>query len=70
MEQRIFKFGPPRAAQWAFELPSYLQGIIDVFRIDADGVYNVDWNRKNNLVEIADHASQVTLYIATPNSNL
>ena len=70
LEERIFKFGPPRETKWTFELPAYLQQISDVFRIDADGVYDVNWNRIDGSVEISDQASQVMLYIATHNPDL
>ena len=45
LEERILKFEPPKEAEWTFELPAYLQQINDVFRIDADGIYDVNWNQ-------------------------
>ena len=70
LEERIFKFDPPRETEWTFELPAYLQQINDVFRIDADGIYDVNWNQIDGSVEISDQASQVMIYIATYNPEL
>jgi len=69
-EEKVFKFGPPRRAKWRFPLPAYLQGITDVFRIDADGVYDVKWSHEDGAVEIREKASRVAIYIATPDANL
>ena len=60
----------PVRARWRFPLPAYIEGIADVFRLDADGVYDVEWSRQNNAVEISDTASRAVLYIATPDPNL
>ena len=69
-EERVFKFGPPRKATWRFPLPAYLQNIADVFRIDADGVYEVKWSCEDGAIEIQEEASRAVLYIATPDAKL
>ena len=69
-QQKVFVFGPPRAARWRFPLPAYLAGIADVFRIDADGVRDVPWTFSGQGIEINDRASQVAIYVATPDKNL
>lgn len=69
-KEKVFKFGPPRPAQWQYDLPAYLQGIADVFRLDADGIYEVKWTLRNGRVEIKDNASRVMLYLATPDKTL
>jgi hypothetical protein len=69
-EEKVFKFGPPRRSKWRFPLPAYLQGIADVFRIDADGVYDVKWYHEDGAVEIREEASRVAVYIATPDAKL
>ena len=63
-QERVFKFGEPRAAQWRFELPAYLHGVQDVFRVDADGVYDVAWSLSNGAVDIQDTISRVAIYVA------
>jgi hypothetical protein len=69
-EEKVFKFGPPRKAQWRFGLPAYLQGIADVFRIDAEGLYDVKWSREDGAIEIREKASRAAIYVATPDPNL
>lgn len=69
-KERVFKFGEPRKAQWQFALPAYLKDIKDVFRVDADGVYDVDWKQKDDGIEISEKASLVAIYVATSDSNL
>jgi len=70
LEERIFKFEPSKEAEWTFELPAYLQQINDVFRIDADGIYDVNWNQIEGSVKISDQANQVMIYIVTYNSDV
>ena len=69
-KEKVFRFGPPRRAKWRFPLPAYLRGITDVFRIDADGIYDVKWSRQDSAVEIRDKASRVGIYIAAPDASL
>ncbi|NUN94726.1 MAG: hypothetical protein HUU16_01015 [Candidatus Omnitrophica bacterium] len=70
-EEKVFKFGPPRTAQWTFRLPDYLAGISDVFRVDGEGTYTVDWSREGGgRVVIRDQASGVAVYIASLNVGL
>ena len=69
-KERVFKFGEARKAQWQFALPAYLKDIKDVFRVDADGVYDVDWQQKDDGIEISEKASLVAIYVATPDTQL
>ncbi|HOC70605.1 MAG TPA: hypothetical protein PKO23_17500, partial [Candidatus Hydrogenedentes bacterium] len=69
-EERVFKFEPPRPAQWRFPLPAYLGNVADVFRLDADGVYDAAWSRDDAAVEIQEQASRVVVYIAAPDAAL
>ncbi len=69
-EERVFKFGSPRPAQWRFPLPAYLGNMADVFRLDADGIYDAAWSRDGAAVEIQEQASRVVVYIATPDAAL
>ncbi len=68
--ERVFVFGPPRAAQWRFRMPQYLSGITDVFRLDADGVSEVEWAQQGDSVVVTDRISKVGIYVATPDKNL
>ncbi len=69
-KEKVFKFGQPRRAKWHFSLPAYLQDVTDVFRIDADGVYDVKWSCQAGAVEIHEKTSRVAIYIATPDKKL
>lgn len=69
-QKKVFTFGSPRDAQWTFPLPAYLANIADVFRIDADGVRAVRWTPSGRGIEIKDRASEVAIYVATPDKNL
>jgi len=69
-DEKVFKFGDARNAKWQFKLPAYLHGVKDVFRLDADGVYDVAWTLKNGIVEISEKTSRVAIYVATPDESL
>ena len=67
---KVFKFGDPRKAKWRFQLPAYFQDVKDVFRLDADGVYDTKWSHKDTAIEIREEASLVAVYVATPDASL
>lgn len=69
-QERIFVFGPPRAAHWRFRMPQYLSGTADVFRLDADGAKSVEWSYQGDSIVIQDQISKVGIYIATPDTDL
>lgn len=62
--ERVFRFGPPREASFHFPLPAYLARPVDVFRVDADGVFPVKHSVENGGVTVRDRASRVALYVA------
>ncbi len=68
--EKVFRFHPPRPAEFAFELPSYLRRPVDVFRIDADGVHEVAYHLTKHGVTIQDKTNRVAIYVATPSRNL
>ncbi len=63
-EAKVFRFNPPRPARFTFELPPHLPSPGDVFRVDADGVYDVDWTVEDNTVVIEDEATLAAIYVA------
>lgn len=68
--ERVFRFGVPRDAAWSFRLPPWLRGrIVDVFRFDADGVFEVNWTRTEDGVQITDRLSRVGAYFAATDPN-
>ena len=69
-DEKVFLFGPPRSAEWHFELPAYLGTVEDVFRVDADGIHEVKWSFSEGKATLKDKASRVMIYIATPDKTL
>lgn len=63
-------FGGPRKATFTFRLPAYLSGVADVFRLDADGVHDLDAEWSSREVLVRDEASRVRVYVATPDRTL
>lgn len=63
--QKLFQFGPPRPTQFEFDLPPYLRQPKDLFRIDADGIYEVRYEAIAGGVRIHDQVSEVAVYVAT-----
>ncbi|MFM7185438.1 MAG: hypothetical protein ACKO4Z_11805 [Planctomycetota bacterium] len=64
-ERKEFVFGVPREATWRFRTPGYLAGIRDVFRIDADGVYDATWRQEGDAIFIDARAARVAVHVAT-----
>jgi hypothetical protein len=62
-EERVFKFGPPREATFLFPLPAYLRTPAEIFRVDADGVTQVEHTVSGGFVEIRDRVSRATIYV-------
>jgi len=48
----------------------YLSEVVDLFRVDADGVHTVDWSREGNQVVVRDRASKVAVYVASTDASL
>lgn len=64
-EERVFRFGPPRAVSLRFPLPAYLKSPAEVFRVDADGITAVDHSVRDGVLTIRDQASRVATYVAS-----
>ncbi|HNQ87254.1 MAG TPA: hypothetical protein PKM73_01320 [Verrucomicrobiota bacterium] len=62
-KDRVFQFGPPRAATFRFRVPAYVSPVAEVFRIDADGLTQVGHTVDRGIVEIRDQASRVAVYV-------
>lgn len=63
--ERVFKFGLPRDATFRFRLPAYVNPVVEVFRVDADGTTNVEYVAKDGILVISDRASREAIYVAT-----
>ena len=63
-DERVFAFRGPRDIEREFPLPAWLQDPADVFRVDAEGVYDVAWEPTAEGVRITDRLDRVGIYIA------
>lgn len=63
-DQRVFQFAPPRDSTFRFPLPNYVSQPVEVFRLDADGITQVEFKIESSSVEIRDQASRVAIYLA------
>lgn len=66
VQRREFVFGPPRAARFRFPLPVYLADVVDVFRLDADGLHSVPWTLEPGAVIIEEPMTKAAVYVAAP----
>ena len=59
------RFSEPREASFSFDLPPWLRKPGDLFRVDADGVREVNWRIAGQEVVIEDRCSRDAIYVAT-----
>ena len=64
-KERVFKFGAPRESNFRFRIPVYLNSIDEVFRVDADGLRDVEATLNEGTITIRDQASRVAIYVAS-----
>lgn len=69
-EHRHFEFPPPRDVQFAFPLPVWQRGDLDVFRVDADGLHEVSFEKTGEGLLLKDCLSKVGVYVATSDPSL
>lgn len=61
----VFRFSGPRDIEVSYALPGYLRAIVDVFRINGDGIYEVKWSATSDGVRVEDTLDRVAVYVAT-----
>lgn len=64
-EQKVFQFGLPRSTRLTFSLPPWSQSPAEVFRIDADGVYEVAYQMNAGRITITDRLAKVGVYVVS-----
>lgn len=69
-KERVFTWPGPRALAARFPVPRYLGDTADVFRIDADGVHEVKWERGDGFVALTETVDRVAIYAATRDQSL
>jgi hypothetical protein len=62
--EKVFAFGPPRAATFRFRPPAYVSRAAEVFRVDAEGTTNVEYVMREGMLVISDRASRIAIYVA------
>jgi hypothetical protein len=63
--EEVFRFGGTRDITVTCRLPVYLRSLVDVFRIDGEGIYDVKWSATPDGVMIEDTLDRVSVYVAT-----
>ena len=63
-DERVFKFAAPRDCKFSFPLPAYVRSPSEVFRVDADGVTEVEYAVRDDRVTIRDQVSGAAIYVA------
>ena len=63
---KIFLFKHRRESHFSFDLPVYLRSPGDVFRVDAEGVYDVKYEPHATGITINDRQHKVAIYVAAP----
>jgi len=67
---QVFRFKGIRNIDVSFQLPGYLKGIKDLFKVSADGIINVGWESMPNGVKIKDQLDKVGIYVATKDAGM
>ena len=63
---KVFLFKRRREGRFNFDLPVYLRAPADVFRVDAEGVYDVKFEVHATGITIEDRQHKVAIYVAAP----
>lgn len=61
----VFRSKGTRDLKASYKLPGYLRSIVDVFRIDGEGIYDVKWSATASGVIIEDTLDRVAVYVVT-----
>ena len=67
---RVFAFRRRREATFRFELPLYLRHPADVFRVDADGIYDARYALTEQGIQIDDKQHKVAIYVVALSPDL
>lgn len=65
---RTFRFDS-RKGQWEFDLPIWLHGASKCYRVDADGVHDVQYRFESVRVVIEDNVDVVGIYVVAKDSS-
>ncbi|MCW5551419.1 MAG: hypothetical protein KIS67_04550 [Verrucomicrobiae bacterium] len=63
--ERVFKFGPPRQATFAFPLPAYLRDALEVVRVEAEGVRPVNFTTTAAGIEVSGRSGPENVFVVS-----
>jgi hypothetical protein len=69
-EQRVFEFAAPRPVDFEFRLPDWCRNATEVFRVDADGCYDVSFEHRGESIKVTDALSRVGIYVVSAEPGL
>lgn len=69
-EKQEFVFNPPRPVKFQFAIPQWLKSNVQLKRVDADGIHEVDWSLQEGSIEINDNATADRIYILTQDEKI
>jgi len=68
--ERVFKFGPPRQATFAFPLPAYLRDAVEVVRVEAEGVRPVNFTKTATGIQVSGRSSPENVFVVSPRAGV
>jgi hypothetical protein len=68
--ENTFRFGEPRPFDHRYRLPHWLRNPTDVFRVDADGIHDVNWAPEGGDVRIRFPLNRDAIFITTKQAAL
>jgi hypothetical protein len=68
-EKNVFQFRPPREVRLSFRLPPWARSPVEVFRLDADGTYDVAFTLNATGIDISDTLHKVGVYVVAPSAD-
>ena len=66
----VFKFGPRRAVEFSFKLPPWLRKPVNVVRLDADGIHEIEWLIVDDNVRIEDSRTLDSVYVVASDESV
>ncbi|MFM7130645.1 MAG: hypothetical protein ACKO0V_14940, partial [bacterium] len=68
-KENVFKFAGPREFNQFYPLPHWLRDPVDVFRVDADGIHEVNWKIEKDGIQVMTKCNRDGIFIATKSAD-
>jgi len=69
-QKHVFEWDSPRLLEARYPLPGYLRKVGDVFRVDADGIEDVEWRAVRKGVAVRCEMDKTAVFAAAPSGDL